>query len=436
VLQALESGSKQQTPVLLGAEGISRLSSSRSAPDSAKLDFWVRTSLNEQLLGSRLSILAAQQAALRGWYEPGALLLQGTAAVATAAAPAAAGEGAAAVETAAASAAAPLASLLEAVRALDAHRFTLHVGPPQLQQKHPHNQPQQQKSPAGAAQSVPAAVPAAAGGGGSMLGNALASSPFSGLGGLATFQWPGGGSGGGSDAKRGGGRRQRVAAMLRGGRGQAAGGGEAQEEEDDDSGSAALSPLSTSDETTPDWWTSGAAPWPSILGGEEGGAGGGAEREGAEGRAPSAAAARLQCELEAALAAPVPALLQGRGSSQGGSGESSGAELCCCIAHVPNHLLIPSYAPLSPAHPPPRPPRDGALLRQPEGQGRQPGVGRGAGGGGAADEPSCDRPGPLGRLAAINQPINQPLDVAALDVVVYYNMCALSSAMQPPLCSL
>ncbi|WIA36695.1 hypothetical protein OEZ86_007972 [Tetradesmus obliquus] len=64
VLQALQHGSKQHPRLMLGADGIARMKAARASPPAAKLDLWVRASLNEQLLGVRLSTLAANPDAL------------------------------------------------------------------------------------------------------------------------------------------------------------------------------------------------------------------------------------------------------------------------------------------------------------------------------------------------------------------------------------
>lgn len=61
---------------MLGADGIANMKAARSAPPAVKLDLWVRASLNEQLLGVRISTLLANPDALTSWYHPGSLLLQ------------------------------------------------------------------------------------------------------------------------------------------------------------------------------------------------------------------------------------------------------------------------------------------------------------------------------------------------------------------------
>jgi hypothetical protein len=61
---------------MLGADGIARMKAARTSTPAVKLDMWVRASLNEQLLGVRLSTLAANPDALGAWYAPEALLLQ------------------------------------------------------------------------------------------------------------------------------------------------------------------------------------------------------------------------------------------------------------------------------------------------------------------------------------------------------------------------
>jgi len=78
VLQALQHGSKQQPRLMLGADGIANMKAAKSAPPAIKLDLWLRASLNEQLLGVRISTLLSNPSALRTWYHPQALLLQHT----------------------------------------------------------------------------------------------------------------------------------------------------------------------------------------------------------------------------------------------------------------------------------------------------------------------------------------------------------------------
>lgn len=76
VLQALQHGSKQQPRLMLGADGIANMKAAKSATPATKLDLWVRASLNEQLLGVRVSTLLVNPHALKPWYHPQALLLQ------------------------------------------------------------------------------------------------------------------------------------------------------------------------------------------------------------------------------------------------------------------------------------------------------------------------------------------------------------------------
>ncbi|KIY98093.1 hypothetical protein MNEG_9867 [Monoraphidium neglectum] len=319
VLLALEAGAKGAPRALLGAEGIASMAAARAAGDAARLDLWVRASLNEQLLGSRLAALAGGGGvdgggggggggapALRAWYEPGAALLQPRAA--------------AVVEPAAAAGRQPqqqqqqeqeqeqqqqqqqqggeLQALLEALRQLDRHRFALRVdaaGP----------------AASAATEAAPAAV---------ANGTAAVSSGGGCGGALSTFQWP--------SAVQPAGRR-RVPAIADGAGPGAAGRAPGEEDESSD----ALSPLSTSDDAGgPDWWTGGPLPWHQMMkdslasqgsggtgvsGGDGAGGGGGGAAIESGARAGSSASAQLQLQLEAALAAPVPALLQRRRSLQG-----------------------------------------------------------------------------------------------------------------------
>lgn len=76
VLQALQHGSKQHPRLMLGADSISNMQAAKGASPAAKLDLWVRSSLNEQLLGVRLSTLLANPTAVAQYYQPQALLLQ------------------------------------------------------------------------------------------------------------------------------------------------------------------------------------------------------------------------------------------------------------------------------------------------------------------------------------------------------------------------
>lgn len=100
VLQALEHGGKHAPRLLLGAEGIARMKAARAASDADCLRMWVRSSLNEQLLGSRLDMLAsADPSLLAPHYAPQALLLQR----------------------------APLGTVVAAARQLDAFKFLLVV---------------------------------------------------------------------------------------------------------------------------------------------------------------------------------------------------------------------------------------------------------------------------------------------------------------------
>jgi len=76
VLLALQHGGKHHPRLLVGADGIARMKTAKSASPEVRLNMWLRASLNEQLLGSRLTMLAGSTAALTAWYHPQALLLQ------------------------------------------------------------------------------------------------------------------------------------------------------------------------------------------------------------------------------------------------------------------------------------------------------------------------------------------------------------------------
>ncbi|KIZ04641.1 protein phosphatase 2 (formerly 2A), catalytic subunit, partial [Monoraphidium neglectum] len=76
VLLALETRGRRQSRLPLGAKAVARTKAARAAGDAARLQLWVRSSLNDGLLGSRLETLAGSSAALGAWYGRDALLLQ------------------------------------------------------------------------------------------------------------------------------------------------------------------------------------------------------------------------------------------------------------------------------------------------------------------------------------------------------------------------
>jgi hypothetical protein len=259
VLQALQHGANHHPRVSLGADEIARMQAAKAAPSATKLELWLRASLNEQLLGIRLSMLAGSVDALAHYYHPAALLLQHHA----------------------------LAAVMQAVSALSEHRFALPVelqapaaaaggsgsviGQQQQQQSHANVVPTSRSATVAAALDprkllsglASARLGPLRGGSATATPAAAAAAPVT--AGVPTFLWGGGSSsnssqaatttagpgpestaassGGGFFQRRG--QQQRVAPLAT----KPAGAGLAREP------SAQLSPVSTADEAAyAEWW--------------------------------------------------------------------------------------------------------------------------------------------------------------------------------------
>jgi hypothetical protein len=347
-LQVLEVGDKQHTPVQLGAGAVLQSTVVRTLPTHQQTEWWVRSSLNQRLLGYRLAVIASRaQQQLAKHYHPGAALL---------------------------SPPQQLQPLVKAVKGCDVLRFDLTVPQPDAVAPGPASGARAAAAAMAMASQgfnklaaklpmvprLPSFVPGGSGAGGDPHGSTMgATAPTGAAAGVpapSAFAWPEDGTGattssstaaGGSGHASSSSGRRRVAPIR-----ESAGGPDAESAGDvmSPASSGLLSPLANSEDATADWWSPtegwvGPASQPEQQNQRSGsssssrgatahqaavtGAGGegssssrppsvgpaaaAAAGGGGSSKAPSAAVQQLEQQLSQTLAAPLPSLLDGLG---------------------------------------------------------------------------------------------------------------------------
>jgi hypothetical protein len=363
-LQALEVGDKQLPPVQLGAGAVLQSTVVRTLPTHQQTEWWVRSSLNQRLLGYRLAVIASRaQQQLGKHYHPGAALL---------------------------SPQQQLQPLVKAVKGCDVLRFDLTVPQPDAVAPGPASGARAAAAAMAMASQgfnklaaklpmvprLPSFAPggsgAASSSNGGAAGGVAPTAAAAGVPAPSAFAWPEDSTAAAASGPASSSSRRRVAPIR-----ESPGGPDAESAGDvmSPASSGLLSPLANSDDATADWWnpvegwtgpgnqaeatrrsssSSSGAPLPhetaaTAASGDGSGSSNsrppsvGAAAAGGIGRqAPSAAVQQLEQQLSQTLAAPLPALLVRTRRSTGeclpavGGMDQRlhrGMEDCTCTAH-------------------------------------------------------------------------------------------------------